>query len=394
MNEERQIERILDKAKLFKSRANKSPEDGKRHDLIEPDERKYMRIAYDKLGWSYAKIGTVFERDPRVVAKIVSEPSKGKDERSEQNEKLSADTNTQPGPTMTEENKHEPLPKDAEPEPNNRANDSESSETASKEGVPPAPEEKSLFCSASPDGVDVNVLKSWRVPLAKRAELLSKWQYWHKRGRHDICQTFFRFYEELTVRKFPYKEAEINLKVDIRATEFHDEVLHKAVDLRRSLRPWEHSKSYQVYMKEVEEMLMAAYKCNPRHFNDIENILKQLRKAVLISMDTEEYDGLLKIEENPLFEILEWHCFDVYHFFWTLKHDLETMRSLDLRVMRVESNQTRGKTIKKERIILQKKIADSIKELQRAIDTALREKVYLMSRCHLCIPDAKPETNS
>ena len=147
-------------------------------------------------------------------------------------------------------------------------------------------------------------------------------------------------------------------------------------------------------MKEVEEMHKTTYKVSPRHLNDIENMLKELRQAVLISRDTKEFEGLLKIEENPLFEILESHCFDVYDFFWILKNDIETMRSLDLKMIRVGINQTQGKITKKERTTLQKKGDNSIKELLKAIDLALRGKSYSNFRCHLCIEDTKPKTNS
>jgi hypothetical protein len=147
-------------------------------------------------------------------------------------------------------------------------------------------------------------------------------------------------------------------------------------------------------MEEVEEMHKTSYKVSPRHLNDIKNMLKELRRAVLLSRDTKEYDGLLKMEENPLFEILEPHCFDVYDYFWNLKNHLETLQSLNLGNIRGDSNQPQSKASKKELINLRKKIDNSIKDLQRAIDLALRRKSYSDFRCHLCIPEAKPETNS
>jgi len=360
VNEERQIKKILDKAEIFKSRANKGPEDGKRHDLIEPDEQRYMRIAYDKLGWSYARIGAVFERDPRAVAKMISESSKPKDEHKVQDEE-----------EIKSNAKHEP-----------------------SANAPSSSEEKPLVCSASPDGIDVNVLKSWGVPLRKRAELLSKWRKWHECGMHDICEAFTRLQQDIKVRKFSYKVAEMLLENDIWALEFQVEELHKAIDLFRTYRPREHTKSYQVFMNDLEEMHKSNYKVNTRHLNDIEKMLNELRKAVLISRDTKEYEGVLKMEEDPLFEILESHCFDVYDFFWNLKNDLETVRSLDLSAVRVRSNRNELKIRKRERTTLQKKVDNSIKDLQRAIDFDLRNKTYSASVCHLCIQNNKPETNS
>jgi hypothetical protein len=396
LNEEKQIKNILDKAKIFKSRAIRSPEDMKRHDRILLDEGKAMRVAYEQLGWSFDKISTVFDRDPRAVEKKVSKPSEGKVERKVRDEKESVGSNPKPEPSVTEENKNKSsLSKDAEHIADTmQTNDTAPQVDVSKKVVPPSTEEKLLTCSGSPDGIDVNVLKSWGVPLRKRAEIISQWRSWHKRGMHDICQAFIRLQQDLEVRKFSYKEAEVLLNADVWALESQDEECHEAIDYFRIYRPREHIKSYQVFIKELEEMHKAHYKVSPRHLNDIENLLNQLRKAVLISRDTKEYEGLLKMEENPLFEILESHCFTVYDYFWALKNDLENIRSLDLRTIQGGSNQTQGKPTKKERIILQKKLDNSTKELQRAIDYALRVKIYSISECHLCIRDTKPETNS
>jgi hypothetical protein len=395
LNEERQIKNTLDKAKIFKSRAIRSPEDLKRHDRIRRDEGNAMRVAYEQLGWSFDKISTVFDRDPRAVAKMISESSKLKDEHKVLDEEA-IKSNAKHEPSATEENKNtSSLSEDAEPTPDTmQTNDTAPQVDVSKEVVSPSLEEKPLTCSASPDGIDVNVLKSWGVPLSKRAEILSQWQSWHERGMHDICQAFIRLQQDIKVRKFSYKVAEVLLKADIWALENQEEEIHKAIDLFRIYRPREHIKSYQVFIKALEEMHKSNYKVNTRHLNDIENLLKELRKAVLISRDIKEYEGLLKMEQNPLFEIMESHCFNVYDFFWALKNDLENIRSLDLRTIQGGPIQTQGKTTKKERILLQKKLDNSTKELLIAIDYALRVKVYSLSECHLCIRDTKPETNS
>ena len=308
-----------------------------------------MRVAYEQLGWSYAKISNVFERDQRAVEKMVSKPSAGKVERKVGDEKEIAGSNAKPEPSVTEENKNKSsLSKDAEPIPDTmQTNDAAPQVDVSKEVVPRSPEEKPLTCSASPDGIDVNVLKSWGVPPGKRAEIISQWRSWHKRGMHDICQAFTRLQQDIEVRKFSYKVAEVLLKADIWALEFQVDELHESIDLFRTYRPREHIKNYRVFIKEMEEKHKATYGVSPRHLNDIENMLNALRKAVIISRDTKEYEGLLKMEENPLFEIMESHCFDVYDFFWTLRNDLETLQSLNLRNIRGGSYQPQDKVSKK-----------------------------------------------
>jgi hypothetical protein len=67
MKEEALIKKIKEKAEIFKSRKQISPRDDQRHDQIRRDEQKWMWAAYNQLGWSFAKIGSVFERDPRAV---------------------------------------------------------------------------------------------------------------------------------------------------------------------------------------------------------------------------------------------------------------------------------------------------------------------------------------
>jgi hypothetical protein len=71
METAKSIKNILDKAEVFKARGFESLADGKRHDLIKRDEKKTMCDAHIDLGWSFAKIGIHFDRDPRTVKKSV-----------------------------------------------------------------------------------------------------------------------------------------------------------------------------------------------------------------------------------------------------------------------------------------------------------------------------------
>jgi hypothetical protein len=70
------VKKIEEQAKTFKLRANRSPEDRKRHDQIQPDEAAAMRKAYNQLHWSVAKIGDLFDRSPTAVKKAISELEK------------------------------------------------------------------------------------------------------------------------------------------------------------------------------------------------------------------------------------------------------------------------------------------------------------------------------
>jgi hypothetical protein len=88
MKEERLAQKIGEQASKFKLRAAKSPEDNKRHDLVKPDERRAMHTAYRKLGWSYAKIASIFGRDPRTVKLCVQEEQRILTKREEYQQEI------------------------------------------------------------------------------------------------------------------------------------------------------------------------------------------------------------------------------------------------------------------------------------------------------------------
>lgn len=265
--------------------------------------------------------------------------------------------------------------------------------TPNKEPVETNGQEKSDICLAPPDNIDVNVLKSWGVPLQKRAEILSQWLYWHKQGRHDICQIFPRLKEDITVRRFPFIEAERLWMADIWATKYHIEDFRADLNLYRTYRPQEHPKSYQVFIRDVQERCKPIYEARQKHLSDVENLLRELRDAVLIALATKKYDNLLKMEENPLFESLQTHCYDVYDFFWDLKRNLETAQYLESDTTTSEIDKTMDNSKRKELLKLQKDIITSIKQLRKAIDYTLNKKSFSREWCLDCYHDATIETN-
>jgi len=72
MKEDRLVKKIEAEANKFKLRAQKGRGDAKRHDGVRPDEQKWMWAAHHDLGWSLAKIGSIFNRDPRTVQKAIA----------------------------------------------------------------------------------------------------------------------------------------------------------------------------------------------------------------------------------------------------------------------------------------------------------------------------------
>jgi len=72
VKEDRLIKKIEAQAEKFKLRVQKGRGDEKRHDAVRPDEQKWMWTAHHDLGWSFAKIGSIFNRDPRTVQKVIA----------------------------------------------------------------------------------------------------------------------------------------------------------------------------------------------------------------------------------------------------------------------------------------------------------------------------------
>ena len=208
------IQKIEEKAKIFKSRAIKSPNDLKRHDLIEGDEQKYMIRAQAELGWSFAKIGNVFNRDPRMVAKKVQQGLLVKDESKKEGDEASPliDTTT----------------------------------------VSPKTPEESSVCLVPPDDIDVLTIRRWGVPKRKAADILYNWGEYHREGRHEMCQVYPLLEEDMRIRKIPYKEAEILLTSGLVAVEYSPEKRSKWVELNRKYLSWEGNGSRRAFLKETE----------------------------------------------------------------------------------------------------------------------------------------------
>lgn len=183
-------------------------------------------------------------------------------------------------------------------------------------------------------------------------------------------------------RKIPYKIAERLLKGDIRAIEFHNDEFHEAIAQSRILRPWEHSESQWVFKKEMREIHNSTYRVNQKHLDDIDGLVKELQSTVATSRKTKKYEDLLKLEQDPVFEVLQWHCFDIHDLFLTLKDDIKTMERLESETTQAKSNRSQGN------------VDNTIAGLQRAIDHALKEKLHLKSRCHLCFLPSNVDRDS
>jgi len=72
VKEDRLVKKIEAQADKFKLRLQKGRGDEKRHDAVRPDEQKWIWTAHHNLGWSLAKIGSIFNRDPRTVQKAIA----------------------------------------------------------------------------------------------------------------------------------------------------------------------------------------------------------------------------------------------------------------------------------------------------------------------------------
>jgi hypothetical protein len=333
-------------------------------------------------------------RSPSAPNNNVSEALQIKNPPDEQNEKPSLDTNTQTGPTIAEENKHEPLPKDAEPLPTTmQSSYSEPLSKASKESMPLSPEEKSLICLAPPDGINVVVLESWGIPDKKAADILYRWCKLHRENSHQMCIAFRTLEDNLKNQKIPFRQAELYLNAELYVREFSNKKDISFFERSLKYRTWERPENLKAFFKEYEDLMKPVLLARQKHLNDVENLLRGLQEAVLGALETKKYDGLLKMEENPLFENLQRHSYGVYAFFWDLKRNLETAQYLESDKTTSEIDKTMDNSKRKELLKLQKDTITSIKQLRKAIDYTLKNKLYSKEWCPDCYQDATIETN-
>jgi len=335
------------------------------------DEHKMQQVAkaVEKEGGISPSLTTEAESVPDTVQEEsrahttpldndVSESPQVKDEGTERDQKPSADTTAHPRPTIAEENKHESLPpEDAAPEPNTQANDSGPSKSTNKEQVPPSPEEKSNICPAPPDNINFAILERWGVPANRTHEILGDWFKAHTKGQHDLCNSYGQIENDLRILKFSFEETEAILKLDLKGVRNH--VPKVAEDLKKH-----------------------------RHLKGIENLLNDLQGAVRKSLSTNKYDDILKFEGNPLFKNLPLYCPDVNDAFLDLNYNIETVQHLESDIATPKTDQTRGKSKKRELLILQKSTITLATKLQKVIGYTLKHKSYSEPQYLDCNPGA------
>ena len=320
------VKKIEEQAKTFKLRANRSPEDGKRHDQIQPDEAAAMRKAYNQLHWSVAKIGDLFDRSPTAVKNAISKPEKPRE------------------------------------------------------------------CPASPDNVSVGMIETWGVPAKNAAEVLAKWRYDHRHGKHDTCALYSDLKEDLITHKISFKDAMEQLEARVEAIELKSEKLLQDAELARQFQPSKSLKNLKVYNEERRELDEADVEYRQKHLKDIENLLEKLRNDVNGSLPAKEYGHIFKIETDPLFQCLLWHCSKIDVALGHLKINCGRLQRLNEDIMRFDNDQISINTKKKQRKTLQKEAAKSAKELQKKIEETLKTKSYLTEWCMACIPDRRKKT--
>jgi len=272
MTVQRLIKKILDQAKIFKSRANRSPEDMKRHDLIQPDEQRMMRVAYKELGWSYTKIGSIFDRDPRAVAKKVVEFSQVKSEHSRQDDSPSLGTNAM--------------------------------------SVSTTAQEKFSTCQAPPANIDVAMLKEWKVPPKKAPPILNEWLFNHKKGSHDVCVLYKNFVDDLNIRKIPINQALAILVMELRDKEHNLKSGQQDAELIRKYRPWESRENRDAFMKAMG-LFHSPSEDMKKHLTEIAVLLNNFIEEVNAVIYEQQWDVTFEIEQNVLFDDMMSHCCEV-----------------------------------------------------------------------------------
>ena len=117
-----------------------------------------------------------------------------------------------------------------------------------------APIQRETECLASPENVDVALLRSWGIPSKKTAAILLKWRTFHREGKHDMCQVFSILEVDLKQNNIPFKQANILLEAELEARELG--IINASRDIRisRKYRSWESIEQYNAFIKEVQNL--------------------------------------------------------------------------------------------------------------------------------------------
>ncbi len=260
--------------------------------------------------------------------------------------------------------------------------------------IPITNDTKMLVCVNSPDNFDIPALRKWKIPTKKVPEIIRGWRSYHKQGKHEICKLYARLHEDLTVQNIPFDKAEAMLLDDIWASENSVAGISQVHDIARLYRPWENSKQLDAFNREKQEPDEFVVEYRQKHLKGIENLLKKLREDVNGSLSANEYGSVFKIETDPFFQSLLWHCGKIDIAFGRLKLNCGRLQRLNEEKMRSDNDQISINPEKKQQQTLQKETVKSAKELQKKIEETLKTKSYLTQWCSACIPDRKKRKRS
>ena len=104
-------------------------------------------------------------------------------------------------------------------------------------------------------------------------------------------------------------------------------------------------------------------------------------------LDTNEYGRIFRIETDPVFQSMAWHCVKVETALGRLKLNYGRFQRLRAEIIREQNNQRSIVKKKKELRIIQKEVINSTKGLQRSVRDTLKKKSYLGEWCAACIAD-------
>jgi hypothetical protein len=255
--------------------------------------------------------------------------------------------------------------------------------------IPISNDNKMSVCANSPDNFDIPALREWKIPANKAPEIIRSWRSYHKQGKHEICKLYARLQEDLTVRNIPFDKAEAMLLDEIWAIENNVAGISHVHDIARLYRPWENSKQLEAFNREKREPDEYIVEFRTKHLKSIEILLKKLQDKVNDCLPANEYGSIFKIETDPVFQSLAWHCVKVETALGHLKLNYGKFQRLSTELKPSEDNQRAINTRKKELLVLEKDIVNSAKELRGAITETLKKKSYLDEWCPACIPDRR-----
>ncbi len=103
------------------------------------------------------------------------------------------------------------------------------------------------ICEASPDAMDVDLLKTWGIKSGVASQVLAAWRECHQAGLHDICPLYRNMAADLK-SGMPVNVAKKVLRLAFKSRSQSLKHADDVIELCRRYRSWEGNENHEAFM--------------------------------------------------------------------------------------------------------------------------------------------------